>query len=83
MIILNGNKTLKEVALLFDDGPNPLITPRLLEILQNKGVSANFFLIGMRVEQSPKIVKQVIEAGHEIGNHTYTHKRATTIRRIR
>jgi peptidoglycan/xylan/chitin deacetylase (PgdA/CDA1 family) len=75
MIILQGNKCLKEVALLFDDGPNPYLTPKLLEVLRNKGVPANFFLIGMRTEQSPEIVRQIANAGHEIGNHTYTHKR--------
>jgi len=61
MIILNGNKTLKEVALLFDDGPNPLITPRLLEVLQNKGVSANFFLIGMRLSNRQRLLSKSLK----------------------
>jgi peptidoglycan/xylan/chitin deacetylase (PgdA/CDA1 family) len=75
MIILRGDSNLKEVALIFDDGPNPFITPKLLKVLEGKQVFANFFLIGMRAEQSPEIVRQIVEAGHEIGNHTYTHKR--------
>jgi len=50
------------------------LTPKLLKVLEEKHVPANFFLIGMRAEQSPEIVKQIVEAGHEIGNHTYTHK---------
>lgn len=75
MIVFRGNPDNKEVALLFDDGPNPNITPKLLEVLQAKNIPANFFLIGMRAEQSSEIIKQILEAGHEIGNHTYTHKR--------
>jgi peptidoglycan/xylan/chitin deacetylase (PgdA/CDA1 family) len=75
MIILHGDANNKEVTLLFDDGPNPAITPKLLQVLADKNVTANFFLIGMRVEQSPEIAEQIVAAGHEVGNHTYTHKR--------
>ncbi len=67
------------VALLFDDGPNPKITPKILEVLHQKNVVANFFLVGMRAEQYPDVVKQIVEAGHEVGNHTYTHKRLTEL----
>jgi peptidoglycan/xylan/chitin deacetylase (PgdA/CDA1 family) len=62
------------LALLFDDGPNPKITSKILELLRQKEIPANFFLIGRRAEQSPELVMQIVEAGHEIGNHTYTHK---------
>jgi peptidoglycan/xylan/chitin deacetylase (PgdA/CDA1 family) len=79
MIIFHGDTNKKEVALLFDDGPNPLVTPRLLKVLEEKGVPANFFLIGMRAEESPEIVKQILASGHEIGNHSYTHKRLTQL----
>lgn len=79
MIILQGSPRKKEVALIFDDGPNPFVTPKLLKVLEDKGVSANFFLIGMRAEQSPDIVKQIVELGHEIGNHTYTHKNLVNV----
>jgi peptidoglycan/xylan/chitin deacetylase (PgdA/CDA1 family) len=75
MIILHGDANNKEVALLFDDGPNPALTPKLLQVLADNNVIANFFLIGMRVEQSPEIAEQIVAAGHEVGNHTYTHKR--------
>ncbi len=70
------------VALLFDDGPNPKITPKILEVLRQKGVKANFFLIGMRAEQSPDVAKQIAEAGHEVGNHTYTHKRLADVLKL-
>jgi peptidoglycan/xylan/chitin deacetylase (PgdA/CDA1 family) len=65
------------VALIFDDGPNPKITPQILDILSQKGVPGNFFIIGMRAEQSPDIVRRIAQEGHEVGNHTYTHKRLT------
>ena len=74
MIILQ-DKNSKDAALLFDDWPNPYVTARLLGVLQNKGVPGNFFLIDMGTEQSPEIVRQIGNAGHEIGNHTYTYKR--------
>jgi peptidoglycan/xylan/chitin deacetylase (PgdA/CDA1 family) len=70
------------VALLFDDGPNPQITPRILDVLRQKEVPANFFLIGMRAEQSSRIVRQIAKEGHEIGNHTYTHKRLTEVLKL-
>jgi peptidoglycan/xylan/chitin deacetylase (PgdA/CDA1 family) len=79
MITLNASRENKEVALLFDDGPNPYVTPKLLKVLESKNVSANFFLIGRRAEQSPEIVEKIVEGGHEIGNHTYTHKRLTLL----
>lgn len=63
----------EQVAISFDDGPDPKWTPRLLDILKAKQVKASFFLVGMRVEAFPEIVKRIVEEGHEIGVHTYTH----------
>lgn len=63
-----------KVAITFDDGPNPKITPLILEVLKNKGVKATFFLIGKNAEKYPEIVTQIINAGQEVGNHTYTHQ---------
>jgi peptidoglycan/xylan/chitin deacetylase (PgdA/CDA1 family)/glycosyltransferase involved in cell wall biosynthesis len=63
----------RAVALTFDDGPDPEYTPRLLEILAAHGARATFFLIGERAERHPDIVRQIAEAGHAIGNHTYSH----------
>jgi peptidoglycan/xylan/chitin deacetylase (PgdA/CDA1 family) len=62
-----------EFALTFDDGPNPEVTPRLLEILEGAGVRATFFLIGRFVQQCPGLVREIAAAGHLIGNHTMTH----------
>lgn len=63
----------KVVALTYDDGPNPIYTPQILKILDKYHVKATFFMIGSKMEQNPDIAKQVAEAGHAIGNHTYSH----------
>jgi peptidoglycan/xylan/chitin deacetylase (PgdA/CDA1 family) len=61
------------VALTFDDGPTPDHTPRVLEILREKGVKATFFLIASRAEKERGLVRRMCAEGHCIGNHTYTH----------
>jgi peptidoglycan/xylan/chitin deacetylase (PgdA/CDA1 family) len=61
------------VALTFDDGPNDVHTPALLEVLARHNVRATFFMIGKFVEQRPAIARAVADAGHVIGNHTHTH----------
>ena len=61
------------VALTFDDGPNPLTTPRLLGDLERSGVTATFFVVGRAVERHPEIVGRMVRDGDEIGNHTQTH----------
>jgi peptidoglycan/xylan/chitin deacetylase (PgdA/CDA1 family) len=63
----------KVVALTFDDGPTPEYTQWTLDLLREKGVTATFFLIGDEVDRHPAEAKAIIAAGHEIGNHTYTH----------
>ena len=62
-----------EIALTFDDGPNPAATPGLLEVLARVGVRASFFLIGDFVRQCPEMVREIRAAGHLVGNHTMTH----------
>ncbi|MEF2966457.1 polysaccharide deacetylase family protein [Paenibacillus sp. M1] len=63
----------KAVAFTFDDGPNPVYTPQVLEIFREAGGKATFFMIGTQMEQHPELVKAAYEQGHEIGNHTYHH----------
>ena len=63
-----------EIALTFDDGPNPNTTPRVLQILRDHGIKATFFLVGHNVERYPDLVKQILLEGHSVGNHTWTHK---------
>lgn len=61
------------LALTFDDGPDPVYTPALLEVLARHGVAATFFLIGRSVRARPDLARAIAAAGHTIGNHTQTH----------
>jgi len=61
------------VALTFDDGPDPVDTPKLLGLLREKGVKATFFVVGKRADQHPEIVRRAWEEGHLIANHTWSH----------
>lgn len=63
------------VALTFDDGPMPGYTQRILEILEREKVRATFFLVGEAIAAHPVEAALIAEAGHEIGNHSYTHSR--------
>ncbi|HET6533559.1 MAG TPA: polysaccharide deacetylase family protein, partial [Actinoplanes sp.] len=61
------------IALTFDDGPDPVQTPRLLELLEQYRVTATFCLVGTQVERHPEIVRQIAAAGHTLCNHTWNH----------
>jgi peptidoglycan-N-acetylglucosamine deacetylase len=63
----------KKLAITFDDGPNPSITPKLLDLLDNHHAKATFFLLGKYVRESPGLTKEISVRGHLIGNHTNTH----------
>ena len=63
----------KVVAITFDDGPHPLLTPQILEILAKYDAKATFFVAGNKVERFPEVLARVAKEGHEIGNHTYSH----------
>ncbi|MFZ0746700.1 MAG: polysaccharide deacetylase family protein [Terracidiphilus sp.] len=62
-----------ELALTFDDGPNPAWTPRLLDILAAHDVRATFFLVGRYAQAEPELVRRIADAGHLIGNHSWSH----------
>ena len=62
-----------QLALTFDDGPNPAWTPRLLDVLANYGVRATFFLVGSHASSEPALVRRIVAAGHIIGNHSWSH----------
>jgi len=63
---------IKEVALTFDDGPTEF-TPKFLDLLKENNIKATFFCIGQQIEKHPETFRRMIEEGHSIGNHTYSH----------
>lgn len=67
-----GDKVGK-IALTFDDGPDPVYTPQILDILKKENVKAAFFVIGENGQANPELVKRIVDEGHEIGNHSFTH----------
>lgn len=74
--IINRVETEKPyVALTFDDGPMPNYTEEVLATLERFDARATFFLIGVQLDENPEQGKKIVNAGHEVGNHSYTHKR--------
>jgi cellulose synthase/poly-beta-1,6-N-acetylglucosamine synthase-like glycosyltransferase/peptidoglycan/xylan/chitin deacetylase (PgdA/CDA1 family)/spore germination protein YaaH len=73
-ITRQGDPGAHKVALTFDDGPDPTWTPKILEILKEKGAPATFFVLGTQVQQYPDLLERIAREGYEIGNHTYTHQ---------
>lgn len=63
----------RAVYLTFDDGPIPQSTPFILKTLDEFGVKATFFMVGDNVRKYPELYKQIVDAGHQVGNHTYNH----------
>ena len=61
------------VTLTFDDGPDPKWTPKILDILKEHNLKATFFVLGSQAENYPALVQRIVNEGHEIGSHTYTH----------
>jgi peptidoglycan/xylan/chitin deacetylase (PgdA/CDA1 family) len=64
----------KVVAFTFDDGPDPIYTPLVLDVLKKYDAHATFFVLGLRAEKYPEIIKRMAQEGHEIGNHSYSHR---------
>lgn len=61
------------IAMTFDDGPSPILTPKLLDMLKARGIKATFFLIGTNAAAHPDIVKRIYAEGHEVANHSWSH----------
>ena len=61
------------IAITFDDGPDPVLTPRLLDLLKERGIHATFFLVGKNAAAFPDVVRRIVEEGHEVGNHSWSH----------
>jgi peptidoglycan-N-acetylglucosamine deacetylase len=69
----------RKVAITFDDGPNSVYTPQILDIFSKAKGKATFFMIGEQMTNHPEVVKQVADQGHEIGNHTFTHPKLSQL----
>ena len=69
----------KYIAMTFDDGPHPANTPRLLGILRERNIKATFYVIGQSISAHPGVLRQTVNEGHEIGNHTQTHRLLTQL----
>lgn len=72
-IISRGEKGAKSVALTFDDGPDPEVTPHVLELLARHRVTATFFVTGARAERYPEVMRAILAGGHTVGNHSFSH----------
>lgn len=72
--VVSRGKAVKQIALTFDDGPNPKYTPQLLMLLKKHDVKATFFVLGSKAEKYPQLIQQIHEEGHQIGIHNYTHR---------
>jgi peptidoglycan-N-acetylglucosamine deacetylase len=72
----------KAVALTFDDGPSPVYTPQIMALFKLYQAHGTFFVMGHRVEQYPGLVQGLIKAGHEVGNHSFSHPRLTKIAQL-
>lgn len=74
-LLRHGDRYVPEIALTFDDGPHPESIGLILDTLRAYGVKATFFLVGRQIEEHPAWARRIIEAGHEVGNHTQNHRR--------
>ena len=79
IVIYNNKNSSMKIALTFDDGPHPSQTLKILDILDKYGIKATFFAVGINVDNYGESLKEVARRGHEIGNHTNTHKRVTKL----
>lgn len=70
----HGSRSGNQIALTFDDGPDPLRTPAVLDALRELDVKATFFVVGDRVDANPALCARIADEGHELGNHTYSHR---------
>jgi len=85
LVQTKGSRRSNVRYLTFDDGPDPIHTPPLLDLLATHGVKASFFLVGQKIERHPKLVERIVAEGHMVGNHSYSHwsfKRMTTRKKL-
>lgn len=73
IVFSKSREPTKKIALTFDDGPHPKRTERILNILEKYNIKATFFVIGVNIQNYPEPLKKIYAAGHEIGNHSFSH----------
>jgi peptidoglycan/xylan/chitin deacetylase (PgdA/CDA1 family) len=78
--IVRGPRGAQGVVLTFDDGPHPRWTPRVLELLEQRGATATFFVVGRKAEAHPDVVRTILNHGHEVQLHSYAHDRLFALR---
>jgi peptidoglycan/xylan/chitin deacetylase (PgdA/CDA1 family) len=78
--VVRGPRGARGVVLTFDDGPHPRWTPRVLELLEERGAKATFFVVGRKVEEHPDVARAILERGHTVGLHSYAHDRLFALR---
>lgn len=74
-VVWNMSRQQRHVALTFDDGPDHIYTPQILDVLAKANVKATFFVVGHMVQKYPHIIRRIHYAGHDIANHTWAHYR--------
>lgn len=79
-IISRGTSSKNAVSLTFDDGPDPMSTPQLLELLLKHQIKATFFVTGKKAAEHPKLIEEILFHGHSIGNHSYMHNNLVMFR---
>ena len=72
-LLVHGGRHTSQIALTIDDGPDPVHTPRILDIFRDHAIKATFFVVGGAAEQYPNIVMRMKREGHEVGSHSYSH----------
>jgi peptidoglycan/xylan/chitin deacetylase (PgdA/CDA1 family) len=82
-VISRGESNKKAVALTFDDGPDPLLTPQLLQLLLKHRLKATFFVTGKKAAEHPELINEILLHGHSIGNHSYIHDNLLMFRKIK
>lgn len=79
LFMVRGPRKSNRICLTFDDGPYPEQTPRLLDVLKQHRVPATFFVVGRQAERHPDIIRRIADEGHELGHHTFDHRKPETV----
>ncbi|MFS4466564.1 polysaccharide deacetylase family protein [Maribacter sp. 2210JD10-5] len=72
----NKNTPQNHISITFDDGPHQEFTPKILELLKKYNAKATFFCIGQQIEKHPELFQKILDEGHAVGNHTYSHSKS-------